>query len=368
MAQQETVAWITVFPHTLYESFFASFAKRYDSPKIAMVLADRYRGKGNAPQGYEVRYGAYPQPIRVTGLGYFRNLPGLLNPLHPSAVIVNLYYSLPALQAYWYAKKEGIPLYISAEEDGYRNIWQRIFFPLWDMTVGKAILSYATAVLCWSKGTQVFMERVVSDKRKIVYFPASIDTREYVSSERKSDNREEGVRLILPARLVPVKNHELLLRALVVVRDTHHIPFHLTLLGDGPLRERIEELIEEYSLQGNVELRGNVSREEVLALYGEHDALVMSGRHETIGFVVLEAMARGIPAIISDTLGARDFIEDGVSGLLFESGNADDLAEKIVTMARADMHGMGEQARLRVEENFDVSSAARTLREALGIQ
>lgn len=363
----ETVVWITLFPHALYESFFVSFSKRYGNPVLAMVLARRYEGKAREAHGYEVHYAGYSEPIRVTGLGYFKNLDSVLRPLHPSAIIVNLYYSLPALQAYWFAKREGIPLYISAEEDSYRNVWQRIFFPLWDITVGRSILTYASGVLCWSKGTQAFMERVVSDKSKIIYFPASIDTKECVPSYTDREKTEDrSIRLIMPARLVAVKNHELLLRALVVLRDAHHIPFHLTLLGDGPLRGRIEELIQRYNLQGSVELAGNVSREKVLALYGEHDALVMSGKHETIGFVVLEAMACGTAAIVSDTLGARDFIEDGVTGLLFESGNADDLAAKIARIASVDTRAMGMRARARVEEKFDINMSIRILKQTLG--
>jgi len=329
-----------------------------------MILAERYRGKVSASREYEVQCAAYSEPIRVTGLGYFRNLGTVLHTLHPSAIIVNLYYSLPALQAYWFARKEGVPLYISAEEDGYRNIGQRIFFPLWDMTMGKAILSYATAVLCWSKGTCLFMERI-ADKEKIVYFPASIDVQECGLPQIKNSKKEEGVRLILPARLVPVKNHALLLKALTIVRDKYRVPFHLALLGDGPLRSTIEELVAEYKLEQSVEMCGNVSREEVLSSYGEYDALVLPGRHETIGFVVLEAMAHGIPAIVSDTLGARDFIEDGISGLLFQSGNAEDLAEKIATMARVDTRRMGVQARLRVEQRFDTQKQSQTLYETL---
>ena len=363
MEQRQTIAWITVFPHTLYESFFASFAKRYANPALAMVLADRYKGKGMVPEGTEVVYAPYAQPIRVTGLGYFKNMDAMLRPLKPSAIIVNLYYSLPALQAYWFAKKEGIPFYISAEEDGYRNMWQRIFFPLWDVVIGRRILASAAGILCWSRATCLFMETRVVDKGKIIYFPACIDTAEILPAEGRE--RSPELRIILPARLVPVKNHELLLKALRIVRDTHRVPVRLTVLGDGPLRGSIERSIRRYELGGVVDMRGAVGRDEVLSSYASHDILVLPGRHETIGLVALEAMARGIPAIVSDTLGARDFIEDGVSGFLFHSGSAEDLAETIVRSARADTIEMGKSARARIEKQFDISRQTRILRETL---
>ena len=363
MEQRGTIAWITVFPHTLYGSFFASFAKQYASPALTMVLANRYRGKGFVPAGHGVVYAPYAQPIRVTGLGYFKNIDATLGPLKPSAIIVNLYYSLPALQTYRFAKKRGIPFYISAEEDGYRNMWQRIFFPLWDVVIGRRILASAAGVLCWSRATCLFMEARVSDKEKIVYFPACIDTAEIFPAEGRE--RSSELRLILPARLVPVKNHKLLLEALRIVRDTHHVPVRLTVLGDGPLRESIKQSIRRYELDSVVDMRGAVARNEVLSSYASHDILVLPGRHETIGLVVLEAMARGIPAIVSDTLGARDFIEDGVSGFLFHSGSAEDLAEKIVQASRADTIAMGNSARERIEKQFDISRQTRILRETL---
>jgi len=363
MEQRGTIAWITVFPHTLYGSFFASFAKQYASPALTMVLANRYRGKGFVPAGHGVVYAPYAQPIRVTGLGYFKNIDATLGPLKPSAIIVNLYYSLPALQTYWFAKKEGIPFYISAEEDGYRNMWQRIFFPLWDIVIGRRILASAAGILCWSRATCLFMETRVVDKGKIIYFPACIDTAEILPAEGRE--RSPELRLILPARLVPVKNHELLLKALRIVRDTHRVPVRLTVLGDGPLRDSIERSIQRYELSGVVDMRGAVERDEVLSSYASHDILVLPGRHETIGLVVLEAMACGIPVIISDTLGARDFIEDGVSGLLFTSGNAEDLAAKIAMMAGADLRSIGAQARLRVQQEFDTKKQSQVLYKTL---
>lgn len=363
MEQHQKIAWITVFPHTLYESLFGSFAKQFKNPELAMVLADRYRNKGMVPDGTRVVYAPYSQPIRVTGLGYFKDMDAALRPLKPSAIIVNLYYSLPALQAFWFAKKEGVPLYISAEEDGYRNFWQRIIFPLWDIVIGRRILNRATAILCWSKGSCSFMERKVSDKEKIIYFPASIEGADIVPRPRSRRKRE--LRLLLPARLVSVKNHKLLLRAMRIVQATSNVPVLLTLLGDGPLRGAIEEDIKRYGLADVVRLHGEVSRDEVFAAYAEHDALVLPGRHETIGFVALEAMANGIPVLVSDTLGARDFIEDGISGFLFQSGSAEDLAEKIITLAASDTDAMGRAARKRVCEYFDIYKQLNLLRDVL---
>lgn len=73
----------------------------------------------------------------------------------------------------------------------------------------------------------------------------------------------------------------------------------LTLIGDGPMRRDLEGLIARLGV-ANIELRGRIPREELLRSYADFDALIFPSLHDSGGFVVIEAMAHGLPVICVD--------------------------------------------------------------------
>lgn len=92
-----------------------------------------------------------------------------------------------------------------------------------------------------------------------------------------------------------------------------------------------ERIIRE--INPHAELRGWQDRTGVIAAIRSCKAIVFPSLwHETQGLVVTEAAALGIPAIVSDACAARDNIMDGKTGLLFRSGNVDDLASKLLLL------------------------------------
>ena len=98
------------------------------------------------------------------------------------------------------------------------------------------------------------------------------------------------------------------------------IPVPVTMVGDGPLFEKLRN-------NSALSMTGWESREKVGQRIDQARCLVLPSLwYETQGLVVLEAAARGIPAIISDACAARDLIVPGETGLLFRSGDISDLA------------------------------------------
>ncbi|HEY1057269.1 MAG TPA: glycosyltransferase family 4 protein [Limnobacter sp.] len=87
------------------------------------------------------------------------------------------------------------------------------------------------------------------------------------------------------------------------------------------------------------------------------DVLVLPSHREGFGVVIIEAAALGIPSIGSRIYGISDALVDGQTGLMFEKGNADDLAKAITTLIDQPerMKAFGHQARLRVEAEFQQS-------------
>src|SRR5439155_16698329 len=95
-------------------------------------------------------------------------------------------------------------------------------------------------------------------------------------------------------------------------------PWDLVLLGDGPLRPEVDRLIGELGLTGAVHLPGFQQYPDLPTYYGLAGAFVHASTSEPWGLVVNEAMAAGLPVLVSDRCGcAPDLVADGVNGFTF---------------------------------------------------
>jgi len=103
----------------------------------------------------------------------------------------------------------------------------------------------------------------------------------------------------------------------------------LKIIGDGPLYKEIEQKIAEEQIS-NVELLGHKTHEEAVSILKCARVLIFPSEWlETFGLGIIEAFACGVTVIASRQKTIREIIDDGVNGLLFEPGNAFDLAEKV---------------------------------------
>jgi glycosyltransferase involved in cell wall biosynthesis len=111
---------------------------------------------------------------------------------------------------------------------------------------------------------------------------------------------------------------------------THHDAYFL-IAGEGRERALVKQHINSLGLQDRGRLLGQVSA--MGDFYRALDCFVMSSRWEPHGLTQLEAQRAGVPVVVSNVPGLRDTVRDGIDALLFEPGNALDLAEKIERIA-----------------------------------
>jgi glycosyltransferase involved in cell wall biosynthesis len=128
-------------------------------------------------------------------------------------------------------------------------------------------------------------------------------------------------------RLVGFKHVDELLRAVSTLGDAC-----LLVVGSGPDRERLEDLIGELRLEGRAWLAGRVPDAELPGYYAACDVWATASRHEGFCVPVIEAMAAGKPAVVPDA-GAMPETA-GPAGLVYRSGDVADLAEKLSLLAR----------------------------------
>lgn len=124
------------------------------------------------------------------------------------------------------------------------------------------------------------------------------------------------------ARLVPKKNHAMMLDAYAIYARRVASPRRLVLCGSGPLEPDIRDRIAALGITDTVDVLGNVPPARIPGHVGRALALLLPSIEEQFGIVVVEAQAMGLPVILSDNCGSRDCqVQGGVNGFVIEPDN-----------------------------------------------
>ena len=163
--------------------------------------------------------------------------------------------------------------------------------------------------------------------------------------------------VVTVANLRATKDHRTLLAA---ARDVHDVrpDVHFLLVGDGPLRAELEALTADLGLAGVVHFLG--TRDDVADLLAAADLFVLSSRHEGLPIAMLEAMAAGLPSVLTAVGGIPDVVAGGRAARLVSPGDPPTLAASIVELVGDDLlrRAMGEDAR-ELSGGFDIATAVR---------
>jgi glycosyltransferase involved in cell wall biosynthesis len=167
---------------------------------------------------------------------------------------------------------------------------------------------------------------------------------------------------VFVGRLSPEKNVALLLQAFAraIIGLDQAIAWGLLVVGDGPLKLELQMLARSLGLEG-VSFVGGKGWREVPAYLSICDVLVLPSISEPWGLVVNEAMACGLPVIVSDRCGAaHDLVNNRGNGFVFSALSVDDCAKHLRTCMRLssdEMTRMGEVS-LRTISNYSPEKAA----------
>jgi len=178
----------------------------------------------------------------------------------------------------------------------------------------------------------------------------TITINNYFEANGTIDNNEIGDYIFYVGRLSPEKGVDTLIKAYAKA-ETH---LKLIICGDGPQLKELKSLAAE--LKTNVEFLGYLPNEQVLNYLVKSAFKVFPSRAlENQPLVILESMALGKPVIASNVGGISELIENEKNGLLFESGNEDELAIKIKELSDDSnkLLRLGLKAKQTIEQEFN---------------
>jgi len=130
---------------------------------------------------------------------------------------------------------------------------------------------------------------------------------------------------------------------------------HLALVGDGELKGKILEKIDQLKLDGKVHLTGN--KNNPWSVYHSMDLFIMSSIYEGLGRSITEALSCGVPVVCTDVEGVPEIVRHNITGILVPPKDANKLADGIIRTLN-DMETakkMAEEGRRFVKDNFDVN-------------
>lgn len=178
------------------------------------------------------------------------------------------------------------------------------------------IWRFSKKVIANSKGLKELATRTSNCNIGVIY--NGIDILEF--KPKKSYSTSKTLKIISVGRLIERKGFKYLLEALKGLDNVS-----LSIVGGGPLREELSRMAEDLGV--DVKFYGEVSHDKMNSLYNKHDIFILPSLNEGMSNTVLEAMASGLPLVLSDVGGSRELV-DG-NGFIVRKGYSNLIREKI---------------------------------------
>lgn len=224
----------------------------------------------------------------------------------------------------------------------------------------------------WMDGVNIYAVSRIAQRNFNCHFPDRIkDVLSYGIPEKKEHllqhkDKTEIVFAVIGA-VTETKGQDIFLEAVHKLDDSQKSCVEFWLIGnirENPFCNQLEQEIEK---EPSVKLLGEMTRKEIQNAYGQIDVLVCPSREDSLPIVVAEAMMYGKPCIVSDSVGTVDYISHGENGLICETGDAQDLAEKInwAFQNRDKLQQIGANGRLVYEKYFTMECFGDRLEAAI---
>lgn len=298
-----------------------------------------------------------------------RRLFAALDACKPDVVAISGYSESFALAALLWCVRRKIPSVVMSPSNAFdhpRGAWRE-----W---VKRRLIRQFQAGLAGGNEAQNYLAHLGLRMDRILLGYDAIDN-DYFSGWQAPPGSTAKISLpahyfIAVARFLDIKNLGFLIDAYAQYRQrTKANPWSLLILGDGATRPQLEDQRRRMQLEDHVLLPGFVQYPELPRYYQRADALILPSLREPWGLVVNEAMACGLPVLVSNRCGcATTLVEPGKNGFIFDPENLDELTGMMCRLAGGDLDlkAMG-QASHEIVDRWSPATFANNLLSAAKI-
>jgi glycosyltransferase involved in cell wall biosynthesis len=218
--------------------------------------------------------------------------------------------------------------------------------------------------LATSRLSQLFKE----NRDKFVEIPCPVDTTIFTKLGKNTREFDRSKTILFVGALDKAhyfKGLKCLILAVGLLNKK--IPAKLKVIGAGALKHKYEKFANSHLKTGEVEFLGSTDTATLVIEYNNADCVVLPSldRSEAFGLVLIEAMACATPVIASRLSGVRSIIDEGVNGLLFQTGNVMDLQHKLVRILATDKDNWGKHAYEKVRRKYSLNLISKKIEQML---
>lgn len=263
------------------------------------VSVIRVKGKPLPGQSRFLMPGAYKELFSLLKNGNYQivNCHGLDSPIGMIALIVS--------------RKLGIPVVVTNHSLVGDTPYSSLLY-----LAGKLLLKNADAVIAVSSAVE--KDSKLMTKKPIYRIFNGVDSEDRIITVPFPVNTEGKLIIATVARMTKKKGVQNIVDLAPSLLEKHENLLFI-MVGDGPLREKLESAVEEAGLSGNFYFTGEVSREKVLGYLEQADIFALPSSNEAFGISILEAMSKEVPVVAMNNSGVSDIVRNGVNGYLADS-------------------------------------------------
>lgn len=255
------------------------------------------------------------------------------------------------------SRKLGIPSVTTLHLGSLDSLtgWRSRAARLYERTVGKRVLAQSDAVIAVSRAVADQAKGLTGGSTPVFVVENGVDSCRFRPGTAASGSEVRG---IFVGRLIFNKGPQFLLAALGSLQ-TRLPNLKIDIVGEGPMRRKLEVFVRHQRLDDTVNFLG--IRDDVPELLRRSDFFIRPSLLEGMPLTVLEAMASGLPVVVSDVGGAREVVVDGVTGYLVPPGSVRSLEGALLRLASdgALRTRMGKAGQALVTSRFSWEAAAQ---------
>ena len=226
-------------------------------------------------------------------------------------------------------KQYKIPYIVSlrgSDVPGYSERFQNLYKVI--TPIIRLVWRNAEAVVTNSKGLTE-LARKSSPEQKFLEIVNGVDVEFYKSGRRTVVDRRKEFRILLASRLTRRKGFKYAIEAFAkLVKKYPQITMRIA-GGDGNATKELKEQVQKLKLEDKIEFTGLYSKDESAEIYNWADVFVMPSLNEGMSNNLLEALASGLPVLMTSTGGAEELVQDEQNGYLIKMKDIDSIVEKL---------------------------------------
>jgi len=311
-----------------------------------------------------IRYPQLPGNLGLSSAGKFLGaiLLNKVRELHRRSPVhvIHAHAALPCGDAAaLLSRRLGIPFVVTIHGlDVFNSCFQQGIAAGWRRKASVNVYESASKVICISGGVQRMLTNgmAAAVASEVVY--NGTDPSVFTPGPAKAQTPT----ILMVGNLLAGKGHELLLRALARLKDSHP-GLQCRIIGEGADRDRFAKVAKDLGISDQVHFLGRQSRSEVAEAMRNCTVFALPSRYEGLGCVYLEAMASGKPVIACRGQGIDEIIQHGGNGWLIPVDGLEELVQGLqALLGNADLRArIGQAARQAILDKLTLAHQAQSL-------